>query len=111
MIKLDIKKQKVGWTKKLENPAQFQHYQIRGSADKEDEGVQWEAICDCFPSEDEENEEELRRLALSTGQIIMDNNCICTHLTILSDIVLMYVMANQMLFFNSKSQINHIFKD
>ena len=62
----------------MENPAQFQHYQIRGSADKEDEGVQWEAICDCFPSEDEENEEELRRLALSTGQIIMDNNCICT---------------------------------
>ena len=43
-----------------------EYYQI---GTKEDEGinkkVQWEVICDCFSLEDEENEEELRRLALA----------------------------------------------
>ena len=44
----------------------LKYYQIRT---EEDEGinkkVQWEVICDCFSLEDEENEEELRRLALT----------------------------------------------
>ena len=57
---------------------QQQHYQIRT---EEEEGknkkVQWEVICDCFPVEDEETEEELRRLALTrllTGSLEQSRN-------------------------------------
>ena len=37
--------------------------------------VQWEAICDCLTLEDEENEEELTRLALHSKTLPTLSSC------------------------------------
>ena len=51
-------------------------YQIRT---EEEEGrnmkVQWEVICDCLTLEDEENEEELTRLALHSKTLPTLSSC------------------------------------